>query len=379
MKKMHILIFRPDNIGDVLLFSGALEPLRNLFPEAHITLGVQAGVLNMMELCPHVDRCISINDLTWRGRMAFLENPALSGPGRIIRYLNRLWNRCFAPFDLIIYPVKSPQVAHLQLLSELRADRVIGMAGCSLNEPSGGYPVGLLTERLFTEYLDVSGLDPWRHELLTTLDFLRYLGCEVSTTDEILPAFWLPDGDDSLLPGGGEGETIIGIFPGGSSREKCWPPANYYNLARLMDFSPHYVIFGGASDGDLSREVASSFRKVVPAGKVTDMTGQTSLQELIKCIRSCDLCIGMDSSALHMAVAADVPSIGIVGGWHYGRFVPWGNPDRHIFLTHEMSCFNCKRPCSDQSVACVEGVTPEEVAVAVNDLLKQIEVPDDCK
>ena len=50
-----VLVYRPDNIGDVFLFTGALQHLRRLFPAAKITLAVQPGIAAMLDRCPHVD------------------------------------------------------------------------------------------------------------------------------------------------------------------------------------------------------------------------------------------------------------------------------------------------------------------------------------
>jgi hypothetical protein len=69
MDRTRVLILRPDNIGDVLLFTGALRHIRNLYPEAHITLAVQAHIVNLVELCPHIDACVPVDELTWRGKV----------------------------------------------------------------------------------------------------------------------------------------------------------------------------------------------------------------------------------------------------------------------------------------------------------------------
>ena len=57
-----ILIFRPDNIGDVVLFTGALKHLRKKFPDAYITLAVLEHAVNLVEVCPYVDKCISLKE-----------------------------------------------------------------------------------------------------------------------------------------------------------------------------------------------------------------------------------------------------------------------------------------------------------------------------
>jgi ADP-heptose:LPS heptosyltransferase len=100
------------------------------------------------------------------------------------------------------------------------------------------------------------------------------------------------------------------------------------------------------------------------------LVGKTSLRELVKCISSCDLFVGMDTSGLHIAISKAVPSIGICGGGHFGRFVPWGDPGKHFFVTREMECFNCMWRCKTGSFECIQAVVPSDVAKVIKNLFK---------
>lgn len=58
-----IFILRPDNLGDLVLFSGVLCHLRNYYPNAKITLCIQRYVANYIELCPFIDKIVYWEDL----------------------------------------------------------------------------------------------------------------------------------------------------------------------------------------------------------------------------------------------------------------------------------------------------------------------------
>ena len=103
--------------------------------------------------------------------------------------------------------------------------------------------------------------------------------------------------------------------------------------------------------------------------KVINLVGLTTLRELYKTISACNLVVSMDTSGLHLAITAGIPTIGITGGWHYGRFIPWGDPERHIFLTKKLECFTGNLNCKIDRVECIQGVTPEEVYFNINKLL----------
>jgi ADP-heptose:LPS heptosyltransferase len=370
MNRDRILIFRPDNIGDVILFSGALRPIRELYPTAHLTLAVQEHIVNLMELCPYIDTCIPVGKLTWWDRFKSSKIPSPKIFRKAVRSLNRKWNQFHGSFNKIIFPVKSPQPHHLDIIYCLNVRDVIGITGCNINVMLDGCHSDIKSEALFSDHFDLTAYDPWRHELLTTFDYLIFLGSRVSIIDEIQPQLWLSDLEkDHLADARKGGKTIIGIFPGASFKAKCWDPKNYCELAKQFAKEPLYAIFGGEAEKDLAYRVERSIREAGKDIGIIDLAGKMTLREMAKSISSCDIFISMDSSGLHMAIATGVPTIGVIGGGHYGRFVPWGDPKKNIFLTRKMECFHCNWNCRRQRVDCIQGITPLEVAEAMRRLL----------
>lgn len=358
----RILIFRPDNIGDVFLFSGALAHIRMLYPQAHITLAVQAHILNLVELCPYVDSCISVGQLFCPGNGKALN--------KLIKKISGLFNISRPSFDEIIYPVRSPSESQLRIIHDLGIKKIYGIIGCDANAPEGGFPSQLEPRNLFSDYWDVSCFDVGRHELLTTLDFIRFLGCNVSSLEEIKPQLWLLDSEKNHLENITPKELpIIGLFPGGSFLDKCWHADNYYELTRLIGKDVIYVLFGSLADKDCTSHVELQIRKACMDSSVVNLVGRTTLRELAKSISECDLFIGMDSAGLHIAIASGVPTIGIVTGAHYNRFIPWGNPGKNFVLTKPMACFQCNWKCDHGDIACLQEVRPSEVAYAAKKLL----------
>jgi ADP-heptose:LPS heptosyltransferase len=376
----RILIYRPDNIGDIVLFSGALKHIRRKYPDARITLAVQEHIVNLVELCPYIDKCISLQDLNFWYWLKNKHIPYTTYLKKIVRRLDRIRNELARPYDLVIYPSKSPMADHLEMVYDLGVKKTYGIAGCMVNAPQGGYAAEIEPKGLFSDYLDVSKEDPWRHEFFTTLDFLKFHGCNISHINDIKPELWVSPTDKNLLENVRTvGWKIIGLFPGGSFSEKYWKPHNYEALAKLLCNKLIYAIFGGLEDASIAQQVEISLKKGCPDIKVINLVGKTTLRMLSKTVSACDLFISMDTSGLHIAIAAGTPTIAIVGGWHYGRFVPWGEPERHLFLTKKMECFNCNSICRKERIECIQGVKPLDVAVCANKLLNDQLIDNDTK
>lgn len=360
----ELLILRPDNIGDVVLFSGCLEHIRRLYPDFRITLAVQPHIVNLVELCPWVDRVT-------KARVRRRGQDLLSGPVQAVaRGVDRLRSVFGTVYDVVLFPLKSPDPDQLVLLSNHAAPEVFGLVGCSVNAPEGGYPAALSPNKLCNHIHDISGADSWRHELLTNLEYLKFLGSPVKDVRDIGPVVWLSDADHAFsrfkdsVP-----SPVVGIFPCSFDPKKNWGLENYVNWAKLLNNAGTFVIFGAAADRNMASALASSLHEARPSVAVINMVGQTTLRQLAVGIGACDILFSVDSAGLHLGIVAGVPTVGIMGGWHFGRFAPWGDPARHRIVTHHLPCFGCNLVCSRPLHECLHSVTPSEVADSCNELL----------
>ncbi len=104
-------------------------------------------------------------------------------------------------------------------------------------------------------------------------------------------------------------------------------------------------------------------------------TGRTSLAELATVTANSQLLIGNETSAIHVAASVGVPSVCILGGGHFGRFVPYHVESRDyrplpVAAFHKMACFYCDWKCiyhppKGTPTPCVEGVSVEMAWAAV--------------
>jgi len=74
--------------------------------------------------------------------------------------------------------------------------------------------------------------------------------------------------------------------------------------------------------------------------RALDLAGKTTLRELVCVIASCDLVVGCDTGATHMAVALGRPTVAVLGGVpHRARFYPWSDRTRHAAVYAEGEAF----------------------------------------
>jgi len=267
-------------LGDAVHVLPLLDALKAHAPASHITWVLQPGPAEMVRGHPHVD-----------DTLVFRRDLGLGAYSDIRRQLRS------RPFDLL-----------LDLQVYFKAGLVTWLARA---------PVKL-------------GFDFWRARdgnwLFTTHRIPRHGEQHVQDQYfEFLDAIGVPHGEPrwhlgpsaderaaarALVAGAGAG-PLIGMVVGSSKAEKNWPPERYAEVASELarDVGATTVLLGGPSH--IERVAA---RRILDgaAERPLDTLGK-GLRTLLGLLDLCDVVISPDTGPLHMAVAMNVPAIGLYG------------------------------------------------------------------
>lgn len=224
-----------------------------------------------------------------------------------------------------------------------------------------------LSDRWYTRL--VPALVESRHELQRNADFLRALNIPAAAPacTSLGPVGVRPD---AL----GTRPSYFVVIPGAGSPRRMWPLERFAALARrvAIEHDLSLVICGSAGE----RELAETLARQVGLEDTLVLAGQTTVPELVETIRGACLTIANDSSAIHIAAAVGVPSLCLLGGGHYARFLPYpdavanlGPKNRPACVHAAMSCFNCNWQCSQPHspqgpFPCLEAITLESAVTA---------------
>jgi len=352
--RTKILILRPDALGDFIVWLDAARGMRALYPpeKYEITLLANQSWQALAEPMPWFDRVWGMD------RKAFATNP-------IFRYrlltrvrregfaevINPIWTRDFLWSDPVARVSGAPR-------------RVCHDGDFSIITPS----LMRLVNAWYTRIIR-SRAEP-RQELERNADFLRALGVtdfraglpDLPRTPGLPEGF--PDGDYYVL------------IPGAGKAYRQWPLENYAQVARRMHERTGWagIVIGAGQDHALGEQLAADRE----AG-VQNWAGRTSLSDLIRVIAGAQLVVGSETSGLHMAAALAKPSVCVLGGGHYGRYVPYRTelPVTHplpVAAVHPMPCFGCNWACiykvpPDQPKPCIANISAETVWQAIEPLL----------
>jgi ADP-heptose:LPS heptosyltransferase len=342
----RICLVRIDAIGDFFIWSRCASQIRTLYREQAIVLIANSLWADVAKELPYWDEVWPLD-------------PKRFGREPIYRFkMLRRMRR--AGFATVISPIFSRAL----------------LAGDSLVRASGAAQrvgfVGDLTN-IFAAEKKIS--DTWYTDLVPVENgvysevernslFLKHLSQGAPPDDDKqLPVLAeLPEG---LRP---EGDYFV-IFPGGSWVGRQWPVSAFAAAVDAVHaaFGWRVVVCGTAKESFLCEAISAE------AGPpLVDLTGRTTLNETVELIRGAKLVIGNETSGVHIAARVGTPSVCILGGGHYGRFLPYPSTVemRPVPVVHRMPCFNCDWRCTQPhkaggAVPCVLDVSVDEVLEGV--------------
>ncbi len=358
MKK--ILIINPFGIGDVLFTTPLISAIKEGFPDAII--------------------CYWCNK---RVKEVFLSNPKVSKVFALSRGdLKKIYQESY--FEGIRQ--------FFSLLSQLKKEKFDTAFDFSLDHRYGiiSWLLGIKKRIGFdykkrgwflTDKITINGYKD-KYVAERYLELLRFLGnmperyrhqLEIiaSETDKIRARISLEQAGIS------DKDILVAVAPGAgaswgeSASLKHWPAIKYARLAdSIIDkFNVRVLILGDISEKGIAEVVVTAMRN-----KAIDLSGKTTLGELIAVIGNTRLLITNDGGPLHIAAALGIKTISIFGPVDDLVYGPYPPSEKHIVVKCDLKCRPCYQNfrmdiCSNNR-ECINSISVEKVFAAVEQQLK---------
>jgi lipopolysaccharide heptosyltransferase II len=330
-----ILLIRPGGIGDAVLLAPAINSLKKIYPDCHITILAEQRNADVFSLLPGIEKVLCYD--------------------RPNEFIQALRGRYDVMVDTEQWYRLSAVVARL-----VRAPVKIGF---DTND----------RRRMFTHSIpyDLNAYEPDNF-----LALLNPLGVDSQRDPETVSLSLPPQ---SVSRAGQWLQTLnsdpfVVIFPGSSIPEKCWGTERFIQVSRqIAGYGFKTVVVGGRKDRADGNVIAG-------AGGL-NLAGMTTLAESAAVIARSGLVVSGDSGVLHLAAGQDVPTVSLFGPSSVAKWAPRG--DKHIVLSKKLSCSPCSKfgttpPCTIEA-RCMRDITVDEVVNAVTMLLTSLgAMPSQC-
>lgn len=357
----RIVVVKPCCMGDVLMSTPAIAALRKALPDSHITMAVSGwarpSVANNPKLNELLDAPVAGDDTIMADYM------------RLARHLRR------GRFGAALVLDRSPVLNMIPYLAGIpvRAGLDSANRGLALTHPVA-CPGGKA-----------------RHEVQWYLDVVRALGLPARSQDAYLEFY--PTGEDrargasALMAAGGEpgdGEAgYVAIHLGGGANpgmkllSKRWQPVRWARIADWLaeTYQATILLLGGSDNED--RQAAEAFKSALfPATQpyVLDLVGKLEWAEMGALIERCNLFLGHDTGAMHLATAVRTPVVAVFGPSDPNRYGPWDPSGRSLVVAPVKGATGVealRKAAREGSPLYHEAVQTEEVWMAVERVYTQ--------
>jgi heptosyltransferase-2 len=345
---VKIMIRATNWVGDAIMALPALRAVRSKFGEAHIAVVARPYVADIYRDQRVCDELIVYDP---RG-----EHAGFSGRERLARELR---NR---QFDSALLLQNAFDAAWLAWRAGIRER--IGYA-----RDGRGW---LLTQAI---PVPKRGETP-AHEQFYYLELLKRAGLIEDAVGETEILLRISEeaaaqAESRLLAAGSRrSATRIAIGAGASyGSAKCWLPERFARVADGLaeKFVAEVLLFGTPAEAQVSSAIVGAMRHAA-----IDLTGATSLAELPALLSRCQLFIGNDSGAMHVAAAVGLPIVAV-----FGPTDPLGTAPvtpRCTVVQQKPYCSPCFLRRCPTDHRCMTRVSPEQVQVAAEYWMARAEV-----
>lgn len=159
--------------------------------------------------------------------------------------------------------------------------------------------------------------------------------------------------------------VLIGINPSAAfGPSKCWPEDRYRELAQKVLEHPKVILFffGDSASEDKVKRISNDL-----GTRSFNLSGNTTLRQLMALTNECDLFLTNDSGPMHMACALGTRVLALFGSTSPEATGPYRNS---TFIRKEVECSPCfKRECPID-FRCMKAISVEEVYHTLIDQLK---------
>jgi heptosyltransferase-2 len=166
---------------------------------------------------------------------------------------------------------------------------------------------------------------------------------------------------------------IFALNPGAEyGPAKRWPVERFIAAAQQIQKRTNctWLLFGGHNDTEIAGRIESEMRNT--KHETRNLSGQTSLRELMALLKLCRVLLTNDSGPMHVAAALGTPVVVPFGSTSPELTAPGLPGDaRHHLLKSDAPCSPCFLRECPIDFRCMNGISVERVVQAVMQTLAQ--------
>ncbi len=349
-----VLLVRQDAIGDFILWLDTAKEYRKYYPPENCKIILIGNALwsDLAKGLPFWDEVLPVNVKAFKTLSRYRWN--------ILRKVRNYGA------EIAIQPTYSREFYHGDsLIRASNASKKVSFAG---NMSNRDQLKSILADRWHTELI------PSSPEQLSELER------NAEFFSGFIKKLYLPSYPELELSGDCniqelKRKSFYILSLGANKKYREWPYKYYAKIAQKIHKKTGWLglICGAENEFDLGEHI----KKLCDA-PLQNYTGQTTLSELTCLLAKSQILISNETGTAHIANAVGTPTVCILGGGHFGRFVPYpelsGKINNLKVVYYKMPCYGCDWKCvyhikDEDPAPCISNISVDAVWNEVKILL----------
>ena len=349
-----ILLIRQDRIGDFILWLDTAKEYRKYYPPENYKIILIGNAIwsDLAKELPFWDEVLPVNVKAFKTLSRYRWN--------ILRKVRNYGA------EIAIQPTYSREFYHGDsLIRASNASKKVSSAG---NMSNRDQLKSILADRWHTELI------PSSPEQLSELER------NAEFFSGFIKKLYLPSYPELELSGDCniqelKRKSFYILSLGANKKYREWPYKYYAKIAQKIHKKTGWLglICGAENEFYLGEHI----KKLCDA-PLQNYTGQTTLSELTCLLAKSQILISNETGTAHIANAVGTPTVCILGGGHFGRFVPYpelsGKINNLKVVYYKMPCYGCDWKCvyhikDEDPAPCISNISVDAVWNEVKILL----------
>lgn len=337
--KDTIILVRLDNIGDFIIWLHSLKNLKNESKNKKIILVCNKVFEELAIESKIFDEIIGIDVKKFNLNLVYKY--------KVLKKLR------INKYEKLISPIYSRNVATEGIVKNILATEKVGINGDTSNITKYQQK---FTNKNYTKLIEIESKN--KMQLYINIEFFNKV---FNTNYKIELYNW-----NKNKKRNNSYKNYCIFFLGASTIKKCWEVEKYAEIIKKIPKNLEILLCGGKQEKVLGEKIIS----LIKEHKIKNLIGKTNLIEVLKLIKESNFIVCNDTFAVHMAVMLRKKSICIVGGGHFGRFLPYpkeleDNEDNFLpkVIYKKMDCFGCNWKCKYNTIPykCIKNIKVKDV------------------
>ncbi|MCH7964454.1 MAG: FkbM family methyltransferase, partial [Bacteroidetes bacterium] len=338
----NIIFIRIDSIGDNILASSMLPHIKQKFSNSKITIICQEHITELYKYSPFVDNILAIDKQKYvddeHYREEFINNLKVLHSDYV---LNSVYSREEIGDEIvnnINSKVKIGFLGDTNNISEEKRDKNNNYYNYLIPDENSSYPIELNLHKQFLSHINIK-------------------------VDSLKPVIWITDDDrkftDEFLETNNiQPKKYVVLFAGAQHSIKSY--TQFGKAIKKLVENNRLTVVALGDNKDFAVNQINLDELNIPT---VNLSGKTTLRQAIAIVEKASLVVGVDTGLAHVSAAVEIQNVILLGGGHFGRFMPYSKLTSVVALPLE--CYRCNWKCKYESAHCVEDVDYKVLEEAV--------------